>query len=171
MPHEPESRPAGQPGIVPGQAGDERQLLEIRDLSVLFGPVRAVDRVSLDVAPGPFGLGLVGESGSGKTTIGRAVLRLVPAASGQILFEGADVAALRGRALHDYRRSVQIVFQDPDSSLDPIPPSRPGTSTSCPAASASASRSPERSALNPDCSCSTSRQVPLTSARRRVCLT
>jgi oligopeptide/dipeptide ABC transporter ATP-binding protein len=94
-------------------------LMEIRDLAVRFGPVRAVDGVSLDVSTGPFGLGLVGESGSGKTTIGRAVLRLAPTAGGQILFEGADVTALRGKALKDYRRAVQIVFQDPDNTLDP----------------------------------------------------
>jgi oligopeptide/dipeptide ABC transporter ATP-binding protein len=94
-------------------------LLEIAGLQVRFGPVRAVDGVSLDVAPGPFGLGLVGESGSGKTTIGRAVLRLVPATAGQIRFDGADIAGLRGRALRDYRRAVQIVFQDPDNTLDP----------------------------------------------------
>ena len=94
-------------------------LLEIAGLEVRFGPVRAVDGVSLDVAPGPFGLGLVGESGSGKSTIGRAVLRLVPAAAGQIHFDGADVAGLRGRELQDYRRAVQIVFQDPDNTLDP----------------------------------------------------
>jgi oligopeptide/dipeptide ABC transporter ATP-binding protein len=94
-------------------------LLEIDGLQVRFGPVRAVDEVSLDVAPGPFGLGLVGESGSGKTTIGRAVLRLVPMAGGHIRFEGSDVAALRGRALQEYRRGVQIVFQDPDNTLDP----------------------------------------------------
>jgi oligopeptide/dipeptide ABC transporter ATP-binding protein len=95
-------------------------LLEIEDLSVRFGPVRAVDRVSLRVAAGPAGLGLVGESGSGKSTIGRAVVRLLPEISGgQIRFEGTDVAALRGRALQDYRRAAQIVFQDPDNSLDP----------------------------------------------------
>jgi peptide/nickel transport system ATP-binding protein len=94
-------------------------LLEIDELSVRFGPVRAVDGVSLAVEPGPFGLGLIGESGSGKTTIGRAVLRLVPAAGGKIRFGGADVAALRGRALKGYRRATQIVFQDPDNSLDP----------------------------------------------------
>jgi oligopeptide/dipeptide ABC transporter ATP-binding protein len=94
-------------------------LLEIAGLEVQFGPVRAVDGVSLDVAPGPFGLGLVGESGSGKSTIGRAVLRLVPAAAGRIIFDGTDVAALRGRELRDYRRAVQIVFQDPDNTLDP----------------------------------------------------
>ena len=94
-------------------------LLEIADLAVRFGPVRAVDGVSLQVAPGPFGLGLVGESGSGKTTLGRAVLRLAPIVSGRILFEGTDVTPLRGRALKEYRRAVQIVFQDPDNTLDP----------------------------------------------------
>jgi peptide/nickel transport system ATP-binding protein len=94
-------------------------LLDVSGLSVRFGPVRAVDAVSLQVPPGPFGLGLVGESGSGKTTIGRAVLRLAPIAGGQVQFEGASVAALRGRALKDFRRAAQIVFQDPDHSLDP----------------------------------------------------
>jgi len=94
-------------------------LLEVTGLTVRFGPVRAVDGVSLRLAAGPFGLGLVGESGSGKSTIGRAVVRLVAEAGGQIRFEGKDVAALRGRALKDYRRAAQIVFQDPDNSLDP----------------------------------------------------
>jgi oligopeptide transport system ATP-binding protein len=94
-------------------------LLEIAGLQVRFGSVRAVDGVSLEIPAGPFGLGLVGESGSGKTTIGRAVLRLVPPAAGQIRFDGADITALRGRALRDYRRGAQIVFQDPDNTLDP----------------------------------------------------
>ncbi len=94
-------------------------LLEVTDLAVRFGPVRAVDGVSLRLAAGPFGLGLVGESGSGKSTIGRAVVRLVAAAGGQIRFEGQDVAAMRGPALKRYRRAAQIVFQDPDNSLDP----------------------------------------------------
>ena len=94
-------------------------MLEISDLSVRFGPVRAVDGVSLQLAAGPFGLGLVGESGSGKTTIGRAVLRLARISGGQIRFEGTDLATLRGRALQEYRRAAQIVFQDPDNSLDP----------------------------------------------------
>jgi len=110
--------PAG-PAAGAAQRGCPPPLLEIRDLSVRFGPVRAVDQVSLGIPAGPFGLGLVGESGSGKTTIGRAVLRLVPAAGGQVLFEGADVTALGGRALKEYRRAAQIVFQDPDNSLDP----------------------------------------------------
>jgi peptide/nickel transport system ATP-binding protein len=97
----------------------EGPLLEIRDLRVSFGPVRALDGVSLDVNRGPFGMALVGESGSGKTTAGRAVLRLVPAAGGTVRFDGQDVLALRGRRLRDYRRAAQIVFQDADNSLDP----------------------------------------------------
>jgi ABC-type glutathione transport system ATPase component len=94
-------------------------MLEVRDLLVRFGPVRAVDGVSLSVPPGPFGLGLVGESGSGKTTLGRAVLRLVPIQGGQIHLNGDDVSRLRGEGLKRYRRTVQIVFQDPDTTLDP----------------------------------------------------
>jgi oligopeptide transport system ATP-binding protein len=94
-------------------------LLEIRDLAVRFGPVLAVNGVSLDVPAGPFGLGLIGESGSGKTTIGRAVLRLVKAAGGSITFDGQDVRSLRGAGLQAYRRHAQIVFQDSDNSLDP----------------------------------------------------
>jgi oligopeptide/dipeptide ABC transporter ATP-binding protein len=94
-------------------------LLEVRDLQVSFGPVRALDGVTLGVKKGPFGIALVGESGSGKTTAGRAVLRLVPAAGGTVRFDGQDVLALRGRRLRDYRRAAQIVFQDADNSLDP----------------------------------------------------
>jgi oligopeptide/dipeptide ABC transporter ATP-binding protein len=94
-------------------------LLDISELAVRFGPVRAVDGVSLQLPAGPCGLGLVGESGSGKTTIGRAVLRLVRTAGGSVRFAGKDIAGLRGRALQDYRRAAQIVFQDPDGVLDP----------------------------------------------------
>jgi oligopeptide/dipeptide ABC transporter ATP-binding protein len=94
-------------------------MLSVRDLRVDYGPVRAVDGVSLTIDRGPFGLGLVGESGSGKTTVGRAILRLVPAAGGTILFEGQDVLRLRGRRLLEYRRAAQLVYQDVDNSLDP----------------------------------------------------
>jgi ABC-type glutathione transport system ATPase component len=94
-------------------------VLEVKDLVVRFGPVRAVDGISLAIPAGPYGLALVGESGSGKTTTGRAVLRLVPAVGGTVRFEGADVTRLRGRRLKAYRRAAQIVFQDPDNSLDP----------------------------------------------------
>jgi peptide/nickel transport system ATP-binding protein len=94
-------------------------LLDVRDLRVSFGPVRAVDGVSLAISRGPFGIALVGESGSGKTTVGRAILRLVPASGGTITFDGQDVPGLRGPRLRAYRRAVQIVFQDADNSLDP----------------------------------------------------
>jgi len=97
----------------------DEPLLAVRDLRVTYGAVRAVDGVSLQIDRGPFGLALVGESGSGKTTVGRAILRLVPAAGGAIRFEGQDVLGLRGRPLRDYRRAAQIVFQDADNSLDP----------------------------------------------------
>jgi ABC-type glutathione transport system ATPase component len=94
-------------------------LLDVSDLAVRFGPVRAVDGLSLRLPAGPFGLALVGESGSGKTTTGRAVLRLIRPADGAVRFDGADVMRLRGGALRAFRRAAQIVFQDPDSSLDP----------------------------------------------------
>jgi len=110
----PDATPAA-----PAAAAGGPPLLRISDLSVHFGPVHAVNQVSLDVAAGPFGLGLIGESGSGKTTIGRAVLRLVRSSGGSITFAGQDVGSLRGAALQAYRRDAQIVFQNPDNSLDP----------------------------------------------------
>lgn len=80
--------------------------------------VRAVDDVSLRVERGRT-LGLVGESGSGKTTVGRALLRLIPATSGSVLFDGVDVLSLRGTALRAARKRMQIIFQDPMGSLNP----------------------------------------------------
>jgi oligopeptide/dipeptide ABC transporter ATP-binding protein len=106
-----------QPGTA--QPRTAEPLLEVQDLRVSFGPVRALDGLSLELERGPFGMALVGESGSGKTTAGRAILRLVPAAGGTVRFDGQDVLALRGRRLRDYRRAAQIVFQDADNSLDP----------------------------------------------------
>ena len=94
-------------------------LLKVRDLEVAFGPVRAVAGVSLDVPEGPYGVGIVGESGSGKTTIGRAILRLVPLTAGTVSFAGRDVGTLRGADLKRFRSAVQIVFQDPGGTLDP----------------------------------------------------
>jgi oligopeptide transport system ATP-binding protein len=104
-------------------------LLEVKDLKVHFpvnaGPflrpkdfVKAVDGVSFTIAPGET-VGLVGESGCGKTTLGRAIVRLVEATSGQVLFEGEDLTQLSGSALRAHRRRFQMIFQDPHGSLDP----------------------------------------------------
>jgi peptide/nickel transport system ATP-binding protein len=97
-------------------------MLEVRDLVVRYGfgsdALTAVDGVTLAVPEGGT-LGLVGESGSGKSTIGRAVVGLVPVAGGQVLLDGADFTSQRKRTRPEFRRRVQMVFQDPFSSLNP----------------------------------------------------
>ncbi len=80
--------------------------------------LRAVEDVSFTIAPGEV-LGIVGESGSGKTTLGRTILRLHPVTSGAIRFRGQDIAHASRAALRPARRHMQIVFQDPDASLNP----------------------------------------------------
>ena len=104
-------------------------LLEIRDLSKAFtarrgfmggikGVVQALSRVSFSVMPGE-AFGLVGESGCGKSTAGRAILRLIEPDGGSVRFKGEDVLAADHRRLRQLRRQIQIVFQDPYSSLNP----------------------------------------------------
>ncbi|MGH2592891.1 MAG: ABC transporter ATP-binding protein [Anaerolineae bacterium] len=104
-------------------------LIEVRNLVKHFpvrggilqrvqGWVQAVDDVSFTVRRGEV-LGLVGESGCGKTTVGRLILKLIEPTSGQIMLNGQDLARLRERDLKPFRRQMQIIFQDPFSSLDP----------------------------------------------------
>ena len=105
------------------------KLIEVKNLSVwypskktLLGKpsefTRAVDQVSLDVFKGET-LGLVGESGCGKTTLGRALLRLIEPTEGKILYQNTDLAAFSKNELKKFRKNVQIIFQDPYSSLNP----------------------------------------------------
>ncbi|HXN57102.1 MAG TPA: oligopeptide/dipeptide ABC transporter ATP-binding protein [Candidatus Angelobacter sp.] len=82
------------------------------------GTVKAVDGVSFEVRPGET-VGLVGESGCGKSTLGRLVTQLLPATSGQVIFDGVDLTKLGGEKLRQQRKQLQMIFQDPYASLDP----------------------------------------------------
>ncbi|MBI4631725.1 MAG: ATP-binding cassette domain-containing protein [Chloroflexi bacterium] len=90
-------------------------------LQRVVAQVQAVENVSFTIRDGET-FGLVGESGCGKTTVGRTILRLIPATSGKVLFDGQDVFGASPRLLKDLRRNMQIIFQDPFSSLDPRMP-------------------------------------------------
>lgn len=97
-------------------------LIEVRNLKKYFkvptGTNHAVDDVSFTIEKGET-LGVVGESGCGKSTLGRTLIRLQEATSGQILLNGQDITHIRGKALKEVREKMQIVFQDPYSSLNP----------------------------------------------------
>ncbi len=123
----PSEAPATDPARPSGARPDV--VLEVRDLvkhfpiggGLLGSPralVRAVDGVSFTIRRGET-LGLVGESGCGKTTTGRAILQLDPPTSGQVLFEGRDLTTLDEGELRGMRRRMQVIFQDPYSSLNP----------------------------------------------------
>ena len=96
----------------------QEPLLRVRNLTVDYGRFRALDGISFDVYRGET-LGLVGESGCGKTTVGRALMRLIESAGGDVLFEGRNIGSLGRGELKRLRKEIQIVFQDPYSSLNP----------------------------------------------------
>ena len=97
-------------------------MIEVKNLKKYFktrrGMLQAVDDVSFSVEKGKT-LGLVGESGCGKSTTGRVILRLIEPTAGKIIFNGRDITGISKRELRELRKEMQIIFQDPYSSLDP----------------------------------------------------
>lgn len=97
-------------------------LVEVKDLKKYFkspkGMVHAVDGVSMKIERGST-MGVVGESGCGKSTLGRVLIQMLVPTGGELLFDGKNVAGLKGQALKDYHARAQFIFQDPYSSLDP----------------------------------------------------
>jgi len=101
---------------------ERKKLVELKNVSLTFNKgksneVKAIDDVSFDIYEGEI-FGLVGESGSGKTTIGRSVLKLSDIDSGTVTFAGNDISSLKGKDLHDFRKTAQMIFQDPQASLN-----------------------------------------------------
>ena len=98
------------------------ELIRVENLKKYFktkrGLLHAVDDISFSVKKGKT-LGLVGESGCGKSTTGLLMLRLIEPTEGKIIFEGKDIAKLNKKDMHELRRDIQIIFQDPFSSLNP----------------------------------------------------
>ena len=101
---------------------DNRPLIETKNLKQYFkvsqGLLHAVDDVNLKIYRGKT-LGVVGESGCGKSTLGRTILQLLKPTSGDVLYDGKSVVGLKGKAMQEMRKNMQIIFQDPYSSLDP----------------------------------------------------
>ncbi|WP_301831716.1 ABC transporter ATP-binding protein [uncultured Streptococcus sp.] len=101
---------------------ERKKLVELKNVSLTFNKgksneVKAIDDVSFDIYEGEI-FGLVGESGSGKTTIGRSILKLYDIDSGTVTFAGNEISSLKGKDLHDFRKTAQMIFQDPQASLN-----------------------------------------------------
>lgn len=101
---------------------ERKKLVELKNVSLTFNKgksneVKAIDDVSFAIYEGEI-FGLVGESGSGKTTIGRSVLKLSDIDSGTVTFSGNEISSLKGKDLHDFRKTAQMIFQDPQASLN-----------------------------------------------------
>lgn len=118
-----------QPSISPTNTPEKSPLIEVQGVSKRFpirkgffnrvvGNVHAVNNVSFSIAPGEI-LGIVGESGCGKSTLARCILQLIRPSEGRVLFEGQDLTQLSSAQLRPLRRQMQIIFQNPYSSLDP----------------------------------------------------
>ncbi|BCK50497.1 peptide ABC transporter ATP-binding protein [Streptococcus dysgalactiae subsp. equisimilis] len=101
---------------------NRKKLVELKNVSLTFNKgkkneVKAIDNVSFDINEGEV-FGLVGESGSGKTTVGRAILKLYDINEGEIIFNGETVSHLKGKDLRTFRKDAQMIFQDPQASLN-----------------------------------------------------
>lgn len=101
---------------------ERKKLVELKNVSLTFNKgksneVKAIDDVSFDIYEGEI-FGLVGESGSGKTTIGRSILKLYDIDSGTVTFASNDISSLKGKDLHEFRKTAQMIFQDPQASLN-----------------------------------------------------
>lgn len=101
---------------------DRKKIVEVKNVSLTFNKgkknaVKAIDNVSFDIYEGEV-FGLVGESGSGKTTMGRAILKLYDIDEGEIDFNGETISHLKGKQLHGFRKDAQMIFQDPQASLN-----------------------------------------------------